>query len=217
MANDIPDLGPRLAKIESVLAKVAEGDFQQRVEVRSQEDALSRLEMGVSFLIMDLRSLDQAKKEKEERLLRQQRDLEEKLALIEAQRAAIAQLSTPIIQVWDEILCLPVVGTVDTARSAEMTDRMLDAVVRQRARAVVVDITGIEVMDTKTADHFVKMARAVKLLGAEPIVTGISPSIAQTLTHIGVELAGIRTLRSLRDALRLLLEEDLNPSSQASA
>ncbi|HEY3446536.1 MAG TPA: XylR N-terminal domain-containing protein [Myxococcales bacterium] len=133
------------------------------------------------------------------------KELEDKLAMIEAQRAAIAQLSTPIIQVWDEILCLPVVGTVDTARSAEMTDRVLEAVVRQRARSVIVDITGIEMMDTKTADHFIKMAKAIKLLGSEPIITGISPSIAQTLTHIGVELGDIRTLRSLRDALRLLL------------
>ena len=134
-------------------------------------------------------------------------DLEAKLNMIEAQRRAIAQLSTPIIQVWDEILCLPVIGVVDTSRSAEMTDRLLDTVVSQRARAVIIDITGIEVMDTKTADHFIKMAKAVKLLGAEPVITGTSPSIAQTLTHIGVDLGDIRTLRSLRDALRVLTEE----------
>jgi len=90
-----------------------------------------------------------------------------------------------------------------------MTDRIREAGVRQRARAVIVDITGIELMDTKTADHFIKMAKAVKLLGAEPIITGISPAIAQTLTHIGIELGAIRTLRSLRDALRLLLEQTL--------
>jgi anti-anti-sigma regulatory factor len=143
------------------------------------------------------------------------KELEDKLAMIEAQRAAIAQLSTPIIQVWDEILCLPVVGTVDTARSAEMTDRVLEAVVRMRARSVIVDITGIEMMDTKTADHFIKMAKAIKLLGSEPIITGISPSIAQTLTHIGVELGDIRTLRSLRDALRLLLVGEINAEAKA--
>jgi rsbT co-antagonist protein RsbR len=99
------------------------------------------------------------------------------------------------------------VGTVDTTRSAEMTDRMLEAVVRHRVRAVIVDITGIDMMDTKTADHFIKMARAVRLLGAECIITGINPGIAQTLTHIGVDLTGIRTLRSLRDALQLYLRE----------
>ncbi|MBI5546982.1 MAG: XylR N-terminal domain-containing protein [Deltaproteobacteria bacterium] len=144
------------------------------------------------------------------------RELEDKLSLIESQRAAIAQLSTPIIQVWDEILCLPIVGTIDTARSSEMTDRMLDAVVRQHARAVIVDITGIDMMDTKTADHFIKMAKAVRLLGAEPILTGISPSIAQTLTHIGVDLDGIRTLRSLRDALSALLQKEVIVEERAS-
>jgi rsbT co-antagonist protein RsbR len=70
---------------------------------------------------------------------------------------------------------------------------------------VIIDITGIDVMDTKTADHFIKMAKAVRLLGAECILSGINPGIAQTLTHIGVDLTGIRTLRNLRDALQFHL------------
>lgn len=136
------------------------------------------------------------------------RELQDRLSVIEAQRAAIAQLSTPIIQVWDGILCLPVVGTVDTARSMEMTERVLHAVVAERARAAIIDITGIEVMDTKTVDHFLKMTRTLALLGAKAIITGISPSVATTLTQLGVELGEVRTCRSLRDALRLLLAED---------
>jgi GAF domain-containing protein/anti-anti-sigma regulatory factor len=156
-----------------------------------------------------------ARKKMEDALQVKNRELEDKLAMIEAQRMAISQLSTPIIQVWDEVLCLPVVGAVDTARSSEMTDRLLEAVVKHRARAVIVDITGIDMMDTKTADHFIKMAKAVRMLGADPIVTGMSPSIAQTLTHIGVELGELQTLRSMSDALRSLVsasEEDVRPS-----
>ena len=123
------------------------------------------------------------------------------------QQAAIRELSTPIIEVWAGVLCLPVVGIVDSQRSAEMTETLLETIVAKQARMAIVDITGIDVMDTKTADHFIKMARAVRLLGAECIVSGINPGIAQTLTHIGVDLTGVRTLRSLRDALQLYLRE----------
>ena len=135
------------------------------------------------------------------------RELEGKLETIEMQQAAIRELSTPIIEVWAGVLCLPVVGIVDSQRSAEMTETLLETIVAKQARMAIVDITGIDVMDTKTADHFIKMARAVRLLGAECIITGINPGIAQTLTHIGVDLTGMRTLRSLRDALQLYLRE----------
>lgn len=130
------------------------------------------------------------------------------LAARDSERAAISHVVTPIIEVWDEILCVPVVGTMDAARNSEMTDRVLQAVVTRQAAAVIIDVTGIELMDTKTTDHFMKMAKAVKLLGSEPILTGISAAIAETVTSIGVELGGILTLRSVGDALRVLLEDD---------
>ena len=88
-----------------------------------------------------------------------------------------------------------------------MTTELLQAVVDKRTRCTIIDITGIDVMDTKTADHFIKMAKAVRLLGADCILSGINPGIAQTLTHIGVDLTGIRTLRNLRDALQVFLRE----------
>lgn len=135
------------------------------------------------------------------------RDLEAKLETIERQQAAIRELSTPIIEVWAGVLCLLVVGIVDSQRSAEMTETLLEMIVAKQARTAIVDITGIDVMDTKTADHFIKMAKAVRLLGADCILSGINPGIAQTLTHIGVDLTGIRTLRNLRDALQVFLRE----------
>ncbi|HBL26236.1 MAG TPA: sigma-b regulator rsbr [Acidobacteria bacterium] len=135
------------------------------------------------------------------------RELEAKLETIELQQAALRELSTPIIEVWNGVLCLPVVGVVDSHRSAEMTEMLLDTIFTKQARTAIVDITGIDVMDTKTADHFIKMARAVRLLGAECILSGVNPSIAQTLTHIGVDLGGVRTVRNLRDALQIHLRE----------
>ena len=80
-------------------------------------------------------------------------ELREKLALIERQSATIRALATPIIQVWDEVLCLPVIGTVDSARTADMMQGLLDAIVREQARYAIVDLTGVEVVDTSTADH----------------------------------------------------------------
>lgn len=171
------------------------------------KDEFSELETAFSIFV---RELAEAKRELNRTLAQQEainRELEGKLETIEMQQAAIRELSTPIIEVWAGVLCLPVVGVVDSQRSAEMTETLLETIVAKQARMAIVDITGIDVMDTKTADHFIKMARAVRLLGAECIVSGINPGIAQTLTHIGVDLTGVRTLRSLRDALQLYLRE----------
>jgi rsbT co-antagonist protein RsbR len=178
--------------------------LQRASDVR---DDFSELETAFSIFV---RELAEAKRELNRTLAQQEavnRELEAKLETIEMQQAAIRELSTPIIEVWAGVLCLPVVGVVDSQRSAEMTETLLETIVAKQARMAIVDITGIDVMDTKTADHFIKMARAVRLLGAECIVSGINPGIAQTLTHIGVDLTGVRTLRSLRDALQLYLRE----------
>jgi len=142
------------------------------------------------------------------------RELADKLATIERQRSAIRELSTPIMEVWNGILCLPIVGIMDTTRSADMTDALLRAVVSRRARAAIIDITGIEVMDTHTADHFIRMAKAVRLLGAECVLTGINPQIAQTVIHMGLDLDDIVSHRSLRDALQHFIKRQHGDSSR---
>ncbi len=173
----------------------------------SEKDSFRELEMAFSIFVQELA---EAKERTEAALLGNEavnRELEAKLETIELQQAALRELSTPIIEVWNGVLCLPVVGVVDSHRSAEMTEMLLDTIFTKQARTAIVDITGIDVMDTKTADHFIKMARAVRLLGAECILSGVNPSIAQTLTHIGVDLGGVRTVRNLRDALQIHLRE----------
>src|SRR5690606_10650771 len=106
---------------------------------------------------------------------------------------------------------------MDTTRSAEMTDALLRAVVEKKATCAIIDITGIEVMDTGTADHFMRMARAVRLLGAQCFLTGISPAIAQTIVHMGVDLRGIVTYRSLRDALQAYVQSMQRRAAPAGA
>jgi rsbT co-antagonist protein RsbR len=179
-----------------VLANVGYGDLDGRVEVGGLDGSpLGALFSGINEMIDSLRS-ERAKSRA------YQEELEEKLATIDQQRAAIRELSTPVMEVWDGVLCLPVVGIVDSARSAQMTDTLLQAIAEKRTRCAIVDLTGIEVMDTKTVDHFVRMARAVSLLGAECLLTGISPNIAHTMVQMGVDLADVTTHRSLREALR---------------
>lgn len=117
------------------------------------------------------------------------------------QQLVIQELSTPLLQIWEGVLVLPVIGVVDTRRSAQIMERVLEGIVAQQASYVILDITGVEVVDTKTADHFIKVVRASSLLGARCIITGIRPAVAQTLVDIGVDLSAIRTLGNLREGL----------------
>jgi rsbT co-antagonist protein RsbR len=198
----------RLQQVIEALAFATVDQFDACLELmRSQtrEDEFAELETAFTIFVEELAAAKSALKDALARHEVANRELESKLEMIEIQQAAIRELSSPIIEVWAGVLCLPVVGIVDSQRSAEMTEALLDSIVTKRARVAIVDITGIDVMDTKTADHFVKMAKAIRLLGAECIITGINPGIAQTLTHIGVDLTGIRTLRNLRDALQEFL------------
>ena len=184
----------RIADILMVLSEVSSSTFLSRLPELPESDTFSALYRGVN-------EMADALAEAHARGERYQKELTEKLVTIEQQRSAIRELSTPVIEVWEGVLCLPVVGTMDTSRSAEMTETLLRSVVEKKARCTIVDVTGIDVMDTATVDHFLRMARAVHLLGAECVIAGISPGIAQTIVHMGVDLRGLTTHRNLRDAL----------------
>jgi rsbT co-antagonist protein RsbR len=178
------------------LSNIGFGDYTTRLKVEAGDSSpLACLYAGINEMIASLSA-------EQERNRTYQRDLEEKLATIEQQRAAIRELSTPIIEVWNGVLCLPVVGVMDTVRSTEMTTALLQTVSEKGARCVIIDITGIQVMDTRTVDHFIRMAKTVRLLGAECALTGTNPHIAQTVVHMGIDLTNVVTYRSLRDALQ---------------
>lgn len=192
----IIDVSDSIADILLTLADVGAGDYSVRLKTNLPEsDPFGALRVAINEMVASLA-------EERERSRAYQAELEEKLATIELQREAIRDLSTPIMEVWDGVLCLPVVGVMDSHRSAEMTEELLKAIVAKEAECAIIDITGIEVMDTRTADHFLRMAKSVRLLGAQCFLTGLSPAIAQTVVHIGVDLQGVQTHRSLRDGLR---------------
>ncbi|MFO0658390.1 MAG: PAS domain S-box protein [Polyangiaceae bacterium] len=134
--------------------------------------------------------------------IRGERELREKLDLIERQSATIRALATPIIRVWDEVLCLPVIGTVDSQRTADMMDSLLQSIVREQARFAIVDLTGVEVVDTSTADHLIRLFKAAKVLGVDGVLCGIQPAVAQTVVALGMDLGEVRTMRTLQDALK---------------
>jgi rsbT co-antagonist protein RsbR len=191
-----------LATILSVLTEVTQGDLSCRIAIDVPSDhPLGALCSGINDMVSALQA-EQARNHE------YQRALEDKLATIDQQQSAIRELSTPIMEVWEGILCLPIVGNVDTARSADMTDALLRAVVTARAHAVILDLTGIEEMDTATTDHFIRMAKAVRLLGADCVLTGINPHIAQTVTQMGVQLSEVRSHRSLREALQHFIRRE---------
>lgn len=122
------------------------------------------------------------------------------------QTARITELSSPVVEIWDGILLLPVVGTLDDARASQMSSALLTAVREKCARAVIIDITGCTVVDTYTAAHLINTVRSVHLLGAAAVVTGVNGAVAADLVTLGIDLSEIHTRRRLADGLRLAFE-----------
>lgn len=153
-----------------------------------------RLEQELSTSIMQLRTTASALEENNRQLANQ-------LALIDRQREVIRNLETPIIQVWDRVLTVPMMGVVDSGRAARVMDDLLAAVMRHQARFAILDLTGVEIVDTATAAHLLGLINAVRLLGAEGIITGIRPNVAHTVVSLGLDLSSIIAKANLREGL----------------
>lgn len=210
-------LHERIARIESILTKIASGDFAQRIPLGEEEDGLTTIEVGINFMAQDLHDLFAANVTQEARLLAQRQEIEEGMRLLALKQATITALSTPVIQVWKDVLCLPLVGSIDTTRATEMTERILEAVDRTKARGMIIDITGIDQIDTACASALIGAARAVRLLGCEAVISGVSPAVAQTLVALGTDFGGIATHRTLWDGLRYFIDERPDRMPEAGA
>src|SRR5918999_5788556 len=124
-------------------------------------------------------------------------------ALLEEQRKTISELQTPVIQVWDRILALPIVGNLDTARTQEMNEALLQKIVDTGSEIVILDITGVPVIDTAVARHLLETVAASRLLGAEVLIVGLSSRTAMTLVQLGIDLAHVTTRATLAKGLEL--------------
>jgi rsbT co-antagonist protein RsbR len=122
------------------------------------------------------------------------------------QQQEIAELSTPVVKLWEGILALPLIGTLDSARTQVVMETLLQAIVDQSAAIAIIDITGVPTVDTLVAQHLLKTVSAARLMGADCIISGIRPQIAQTMIHLGVEL-NVASKASLADAFALALKQ----------
>lgn len=129
-------------------------------------------------------------------------ELERRLELIEVQTQAIRTMEAPIIQVWEGVLVVPLVGELDAQRTAAVMDRLLVAITTTRARFAILDLTGVEKIDTQTADQVLRVVGAVALLGVKGVISGVRPAVAEALIDLGVDLSRVATLATLHDALR---------------
>lgn len=162
-----------------------------RKEFVSNGEVLSEEIWNVTLVFdtMALFTTEVYQKAREEVILRQQEDM--------------LELSTPVVKLWDGILALPVIGTLDSTRTQVVMESLLQKIVDTNSEIAIIDITGVPTVDTLVAQHLIKTVTAARLMGAECIISGIRPQTAATIVHLGVDLSGIMTKASLADAFRL--------------
>lgn len=125
---------------------------------------------------------------------------------IERQKQEMLELSTPVVQLWENILALPLIGTLDSERTQIVMENLLQKIVETRSSIAIIDITGVPIVDTLVAQHLLKTVAAARLMGADCIISGIRPQIAQTIVHLGVDLTAIITKATLADAFNVALQ-----------
>jgi rsbT co-antagonist protein RsbR len=166
-----------------------------RREVGKDADALAEETWRATELLdqLGLFTAEVYQKSREEVITRQQQEL--------------LELSTPVVKLWEGVLAVPLIGTLDSARTQVVMESLLQKIVASGADVAIIDITGVPTVDTLVAQHLMKTVAAARLMGAECIISGIRPQIAQTIVHLGVDLGNISTKASLADAFALALKQ----------
>ena len=204
---NILNIRDRIERVEDVLTSIAAGELDARIE-SDVEDDFSGIEKAIDLLIGDL--TDELRQRE-----KIQKELESKLSKIQEQQKTILQqqedlleLSSPVSKVWDNILILPVIGTLDSQRTQVMMENLLQKIVDTGCTISILDITGVPTVDTQVANHLLKTVTSARLLGAECIISGISPAIAQTIVHLGIDLSSIKTKATLQDAMIYAMKQN---------
>jgi rsbT co-antagonist protein RsbR len=128
--------------------------------------------------------------------------LEEKERTIQAQQEELKHTSTPITEIWDGVLTLPIIGTLDSSRTMMVMEKLLSRIEADRAKVVVLDVTGVQTIDSQVSHHLIQMIRAVGLMGAQAILTGIRPDIARAITSLNIDLSAVTTRATLAEGLK---------------
>lgn len=213
--NDTDTTGPGFAKVRDLLSEISRSQAMQgvapgdtatfifslkqplfRAVTRangSDAGSVANQTWAVTLLLdkLGLYTMDVFRKAREEIIIRQQQE--------------ISELSTPVVKLWNGILALPLIGTLDSARTQVVMENLLQSIVETEAEIAIIDITGVPTVDTLVAQHLLKTVAAARLMGADCIISGIRPQIAQTMVHLGVEL-NVISKASLADAFALALQ-----------
>lgn len=200
----IDDLNQRLTALEESLAAAAAGTFQP-IGV-DHDDALAAVEYGVNIVMQDLNEeIDRATKNERE-LQAKLEEITAQKELIQRQRETILKLSTPVLQLWDHILVMPIIGVLDSDRANDVSDRLLQMIHSGSVRFVLLDVTGIELVDTDTAAHLTRVVQAARLLGVQCMLTGVQPAVALTMVSLGLDISEVQTHRNLKQGLTACLQ-----------
>jgi rsbT co-antagonist protein RsbR len=206
-----------IVTLSNTATKIANGDLAQRAEVEGKKEiktlahAFNRMTRRLREMLQD-EEIRRAELEREiaerekaeaerEQLLAEQAALQQEV--IEAQREALRDLSTPVIPVMEHILVMPLVGSIDTLRARDIMRALLESISEHRAKVVILDVTGVPVMDTGVVNHLTKTLQAARLKGAHTIVTGISDAVAEAMVDLGIDWSGVETWRDLQTGLRV--------------
>lgn len=201
-------------RIAHVAAQVARGGAWQGELITQRRDGTHFPGLISAFAINDQtgnvmalaainRDISVIKQAEEERATLQEQ-------VIAAQQAALRELSTPLIPLNAKVVVMPLVGAIDTARAQQIMETLLEGIAQHQAMVAILDITGVQVVDTQVAHALIQASQATRLLGTQVVLTGISPAMAQTLVHLGIDLQGIITRRSLQDGIVLALRAGAN-------
>lgn len=183
-------LGSSTAETASFVLSFKQPMFQALNKEFEKDPNLAKMTWALSVAIDDLAlvTTEAYQKTREELIRRQQRD--------------ILEMSTPVIKMWEGIVAVPLIGTLDSARTQIVMENLLQKIVDIGAKIAILDITGVPTVDTQTAQHLIKTVSATRLMGAECIISGIRPQIAQTIVHLGIDIQDIVTRATMEDALR---------------
>jgi rsbT co-antagonist protein RsbR len=203
-----------LARLRDALNAAVDGDFAGALHRlgAALPGPTTEVDQAARALIGDYRTLVAQHSFAIDEFLAAKHELHRKLDTIQQQHAAIQKLSAPIIDVWDGVVTVPLSGDIDSAYAEELAARLLARIERSRVAWVIVDLTGAAQLDTQLANHLLQLSRAIRLMGAQCLVTGIGPQAAQTLVSLGVSLEGLRPLASLRDGLKFCLSRSAAPT-----
>jgi rsbT co-antagonist protein RsbR len=200
----------RMQRVIDAVALASTGEVELALKQLEavEHDTFGMIEEALRVFLAELSATMQQKTQALVALAASKRELEHQLDTIQRQECAIRELSVPIIDIWRGILTLPLVGLFDSVRAVEVTERLLVRVADDSdVEWVILDLTGVTVIDSMTAQHLVKLAQAVQLLGARCVLTGLGGHVAETLVAIGVTLDELNPMRSLREGLKFCLAQ----------